>query len=194
MSEKKKNKFHRFTQEEINNLPGRALKSRRTRSSKTYSLGNGLYQSVIYPVAVHYRNERGEWEDIDHTLMQENGVCCDHSGDLAVTLAPGGCVTLKKDEHLLSWQICGATLVEAVPENANTRFPRHNKKLRPENKVIYSNIFPDVDFVCDLKPNQFKDTLIFKKPEALRPVEFLIRAENLVLRQAASGAVLAMCG
>lgn len=194
MSEKKKDKFHRFTQEEINSLPGRELKSRRTRSSKTYSLGNGLYQAVIYPDAVHYRNEKGEWEDIDHSLTQENGAFCDHSGDLGVTLAPGGCVTLKKDAHTLSWQIRGAASAEAVPDNASAKFPRHNKKLRTENKVTYSNIFPDVDFVCDLKPNQFKDTLIFKKPEALRPVEFLIRAENLVLRQAASGAVVAMCG
>ena len=194
MSEKKKDKFHRFTREEINNLPGRELKSRRTRSSKTYSLGNGLYQAVIYPDAIHYRNEKGEWEDIDHSLTKENGSLCDHSGDLAVTLARGGCVTLKKDNHRLSWEIRGVAPAEAVPDNASTKFPRHNKKLRTENKVTYSNIFPDVDFVCDLKPNQFKDTLIFKKPEALRPVEFLIRAENLVLRQAASGAVVAMCG
>ena len=194
MSEKKKDKFHRFTQEEINNLPGRELKSRRTRSSKTYSLGNGMYQAVIYPDAIHYRNERGEWEDIDHTLTQENGTFCDHSGDLAVTLARGGCVTLKKDNHRLSWEIRGAAPAEAVPDNASAKFPRHNKKLRTENKVTYSNIFPNVDFVCDLKPNQFKDTLIFKTPEALRSVEFLIRAENLVLRQDASGAVVAMCG
>ena len=42
MPEKKKDKFHRFTQEEINSLPGRELKAKRTRSSKTYSLGRGL--------------------------------------------------------------------------------------------------------------------------------------------------------
>lgn len=194
MSEKKKDKFRRFTQEEINALPGRELKSRRTRSSKTYSLGNGLYQAVIYPDAIHYRNEQGKWEDIDHTLTQENDAFCDHSGDLGVTLAPGGCVTLKKDAHTLSWQIRGAAPAMAVPDNTSTKFPRHDKNLRTENKVTYSNIFPDVDFVCELKPNQFKDTLIFKTSEALRPVEFLIRAENLVLRQAASGAVVAMCG
>ena len=145
MSEKKKDKFHRFTQEEINSLPGRELKAKRTRSSKTYSLGNGMYQAVIYPDAIHYRNERGEWEDIDHTLTQENGTFCDHSGDLAVTLARGGCVTLKKDNHRLSWEIRGAAPAEAVPDNASAKFPRHNKKLRTENKVTYSNIFPDVD-------------------------------------------------
>ena len=192
MSEKKKDKFHRFTQEEINNLPGRELKSRRTRSSKTYSLGNGMYQAVIYPDAVHYRNEKGEWEDIDHTLAQENGAFCDHSGDLAVKLAPGGCITLTKGEHSLSWQIAGAADVEAAAENAKAPFLRHNKDRRTENKVVYADIFPDVDFVCDLAANRFKDTLIFKKPEALRPVEFVIHAEGLVLRQSPSGAVVAM--
>ena len=90
MSKMQKDKFHRFTPEEINKLPGREVKEKRTRSSKTYSLGNGLYQAVIYPEAVHYRNDKGEWEDIDHTLKSENNCCCDHSGDLSVQLAPGG--------------------------------------------------------------------------------------------------------
>ena len=78
MSEKKKNRNHRLSQREINELPGRELKAKRTRSSKTYALGNGLYQAVIYPEAVHYRNENGEWEDIDHTLRQENGCFCEN--------------------------------------------------------------------------------------------------------------------
>lgn len=192
MSEKKKDKFHRFTQEEINNLPGRELKAKRTRSSKTYSLGNGLYQSVIYPDDIHYRNQKGEWEDIDHTLTQESGAFCDHSGDLAVKLAPGGCITLTKGEHSLSWQIAGAADVEAAAENTKSRFLRHNENHRIENRAVYADIFPDVDFVCDLTANRFKDTLIFKNPAALRPVEFVIHAEGLILRQSPSGAVVAM--
>lgn len=194
MTEKKKTWHHRLSQEEINGLPGRELKAKRTRSSKTYSLGNGLYQSVIYPDAVHYRNEKGEWEDIDRTLTPENGSCRDHSGDLAVQLAPGGSVILTKGEHSLSWKISDAANVEATPENAAAAFPRHNENRRIENKVVYADIFPDVDFVCDLPPNRFKDTLIFKQQSALRPVEFLLHAEGLVLRQSPTGTVVAMCG
>ena len=194
MSEKKKTWHHRLSQEEINTLPGQELKAKRTRSSKTYSLGNGLYQSVIYPDAVHYRNEKGEWEDIDHTMINEGDALCDHSGDLAVKLAPGGCVTLTKGEHRLSWQIAGAASVEAAAENAKVTIFRHNENRRIENRAVYVNIFPGVDFICDLKPNRFKDTLVFKNAAALRPVEFLLHAECLTLRQSPSGAVVAMCG
>ena len=194
MSEKRKPWHHRLSQEEINTLPGQELKAKRTRSSKTYSLGNGLYQSVIYPDAVHYRNEKGEWEDIDHTMINEGDALCDHSGDLAVKLAPGGCVTLTKGEHRLSWQIAGAASVEAAAENAKVTIFRHNENRRIENKAVYANLFPGVDFICDLKPNRFKDTLVFKDAAALRPVEFLLHAEGLTLRQSPSGAVVAMCG
>ena len=193
MSEKNKEKLCRLTPAEINNLPGKEVKSKRTRSSKTYSLGNGLYQAVIYPEAVHYRNEKGEWEDIDHTLTQADGSLCDHSGDLSVDLAPGGCVTLRKGEHTLSWQIMGASPVEPFAENAKPDYPRHHENRRIKNKVTYANIFPGVDFVCDLKPDEFKDTLVFKDAAALRPMTFLIHTENLALHQSASGEVVAMC-
>ena len=194
MSEKKKTWHHRLSQEEINTLPGQELKAKRTRSSKTYSLGNGLYQSVIYPDAVHYRNEKGEWEDIDHTMINEGDALCDHSGDLAVKLAPGGCVTLTKGEHRLSWQIAGAASVEAAAENAKVTIFRHNENRRVENKAVYANLFPGVHFICDLKPHRFKDTLVFKDAAALRPVEFMLHAEGLTLRQSPSGAVVALCG
>ena len=59
MSEMQKDKFNHFTPEEIDLLPGREVKEKRTRSSKTYALGNGLYQAVIYPDAVHYQNDKG---------------------------------------------------------------------------------------------------------------------------------------
>ena len=194
MSDKKKDMFRRFTPKEIDALPGREVKEKRTRSSKTYSLGNGLYQAVVYPEAIHYRNENGEWEDIDHSLTHENGCCCDHSGDLSVQLFSGGKVTLRKKNHALSWQIVGAAEVEPHAENGQPTFPRHDKAHRIENAATYTNIFPDVDFICELKPNQFKDMLVFKTPQSLRPVEYLIHAEGLSLHQSASGEVVAICG
>lgn len=75
MSDLQKDNFHQFTPEEIDQLPGREVKEKRTRSSKTYALGNGLYQAVVYPEAVHFRNDKGEWEDIDHSLNTEDDCC-----------------------------------------------------------------------------------------------------------------------
>ena len=194
MSDLQKDNFHQFTPEEIDQLPGREVKEKRTRSSKTYALGNGLYQAIVYPEAVHFRNDKGEWEDIDHSLNTEDDCCYDHSGDLTVQLSAGGSVTLRKSNHALSWQIVGAAAVEPKAENAEPLYHRHNKKQRIENLVIFADLFPDVDFACELKPNQFKDTLIFKNANALRPVEFLLHTEDLVLDQNESGEVVAMCG
>lgn len=58
------------TLDEMNRMPGQEEYERRTRTSKVFSLGRGLYQAVMYPEAVHFRDKNsGKLEEIDNTLM-----------------------------------------------------------------------------------------------------------------------------
>ena len=58
------------TPDEMNRMPGQEEYERRTRTSKVFSLGRGLYQAVMYPEAVHFRDKNsGKLEEIDNTLM-----------------------------------------------------------------------------------------------------------------------------
>ena len=191
MSLKKKNFPHLLTRQEINALPGQEVKEKRTASSKTYALGNGLYQAVLYPEPVHFRNSDGDWEDIDHSLQRDGNVLMDQSGDLSVQLAPGGSVTLEKDHFRLSWEMVGAAPVFPEAENQAVPYPRHKKEKRHENRVLYHHVFPDVDFICHLLPNAFKDTLIFHSPEALRTVDFALHAPGMELEMEVTGDVIA---
>ena len=72
MKMKNRNLFQLHSAEELNALNGREIKEKRTRSSKIYALGNGLYQAVVYPEPVHYKSSKGEWEEIDHSFSFEN--------------------------------------------------------------------------------------------------------------------------
>ena len=68
------NKLHKYPLpvklEEMNRMPGQEERGRRTRSSKVFSLGRGLYQAVMYPEPVHFMNKKtGELQEIDNTLV-----------------------------------------------------------------------------------------------------------------------------
>ena len=57
--------------DQMNRMPGHEEKAKRTRSSKVYSLGRGLYQAVMYPEAVHAKDQDGNWCEIDNTLLEK---------------------------------------------------------------------------------------------------------------------------
>lgn len=57
--------------EEMNRMTGMEDRGRRTRSSKIFSLGRGLYQAVLYPEPVHFMDKAtGEMQEIDNTLYE----------------------------------------------------------------------------------------------------------------------------
>lgn len=65
------------TLDEMNRMPGQEEYERRTRTSKVFSLGRGLYQAVMYPEAVHFRDKNsGKLEEIDNTLMPIQDSAC----------------------------------------------------------------------------------------------------------------------
>lgn len=62
---KKKPLDRPVTPDEMNRMPGRENHAKRTRLGKIFSLGRGLYQSVLYPEPVHYQDrDTGEWREM----------------------------------------------------------------------------------------------------------------------------------
>lgn len=45
------------------------IPSLRTRTSRTYDLGNGDYMAEIYEGSINFRNASGKWQSIDDTLV-----------------------------------------------------------------------------------------------------------------------------
>ena len=53
---------------------GEEIASLRAANIKQYDLGLGRRQAVLYPEAVHYQEENGEWTEIDNTLVTDTDV------------------------------------------------------------------------------------------------------------------------
>ena len=56
--------------EEMQRMPGRENREKRTRAGKIFNLGRGLHQAVLFADPVHYHSKAtGQWEEIDNTLI-----------------------------------------------------------------------------------------------------------------------------
>ncbi|MBR4537363.1 MAG: carbohydrate binding domain-containing protein, partial [Clostridia bacterium] len=187
---------HMLSREEIDALPGREMKEKRTDVGKLYDLGDGHYQAVLYPEPVHIQNAQGEWEEIDHTLVQKGDAYENTSPDLSVRFSPGGCVTLSQENHTLSWSLPDAAPVcpEEIKPEKKSDIPRQDEKIHLESAVKYQELLPGVDMLARIRPNRFKDTLVFKNQQAVRPVEFHLHAPGMRLVQKENGDVLALDG
>ena len=185
-----------LSHEELSELPGKEMPWKRTINSKIYDLGGSHYQAVLYPEPVHIRNARGEWEEIEHTLTRKGNILVNESPDLSVQFAPGGSVVLARGRYTLSWSLPAAKPVEPEeekrPADKSQRFPRHPEGHVLESTVQYAELFPGVDMTARIMPCRFKDTLIFKNSQALRPVEFHLHAPDLRPVQQENGDVLFM--
>ena len=155
------------TLDEMNRMPGQEEYERRTRTSKVFSLGRGLYQAVMYPEAVHFRDKNsGKLEEIDNTLMPIQDSAC-------------GVYLTNRNNDELKVEFHGAQDVQ--PKVVDFARPQESKRDRRravlaqlEGEVVYEDIFPDVNLNCAVQALRFKDSFTFKTPESVRKLSFLL--------------------
>lgn len=98
-------------------LEGEEVVEQRSASSKTFSFGRGLFQTVVYPEPVHFREQDGKWADIDNRLKRRKTrgmeALENQAGALKVRLATQAdaqelvCLEDRKGRSL-SWRLLGA--------------------------------------------------------------------------------------
>ncbi len=178
------------TLDEMNRMPGQEEYERRTRTSKVFSLGRGLYQAVMYPEAVHFRDKNsGKLEEIDNTLMPIQDSACGvyltnrNNDELKVEFhgAQDAAMVLlrNEDDCCLGWKLDGAQDVQ--PKVVDFARPQESKRDRRravlaqlDGEVVYEDIFPDVNLNCAVQALRFKDSFTFKTPESVRKLSFLL--------------------
>ena len=178
------------TPDEMNRMPGQEEYERRTRTSKVFSLGRGLYQAVMYPEAVHFRDKNSEkLEEIDNTLMpiqdSAGGVYLTNrnNDELKVEFhgAQDAAMVLLRNENdcCLGWKLDEAQ--EVQPKVVDFARPQESKRDRRravlaqlDGEVVYEDIFPDVNLNCAVQALRFKDSFTFKTPESVRKLSFLL--------------------
>lgn len=178
------------TLDEMNRMPGQEEYERRTRTSKVFSLGRGLYQAVMYPEAVHFRDKNsGKLEEIDNTLMPIQDSACGvyltnrNNDELKVEFhgAQDAAMVLLRNENdcCLGWKLDEAQ--EVQPKVVDFARPQESKRDRRravlaqlDGEVVYEDIFPDVNLNCAVQALRFKDSFTFKTPESVRKLSFLL--------------------
>lgn len=191
--------------EEMNRMAGTEDRGRRTRSSKFFSLGRGLYQAVMYPEAVHFKNKAtGELQEIDNTLIPVT----DTAGDTYLTnrcndelkvefhnaQAAAMILMQTEDGRMLSWKLENAQDVQ--PRIINAVKPRHAEDDRRravldnlEGEVVYENVIPGVDMNCSVQALRFKDFFTFKDLANAQPVTFLVSMPDMVPEKMEDGSI-----
>lgn len=188
---------------EMNQMPGHEEKARRTRSSKIFNLGRGLYQAVIYPEPVHAQDANGEWQEIDNSLethQDAQGVflCNRQNPDLRLTLRPSSqdeMIRLEDgDGCYVAWTVEGAQ--DAIPHPVPCSCPEHaaddlrrNVLDLLDSEAIYENILPGITLKCRVKSDSFKDEWIIATPDAAVPITLLLKIPNLIPQMQGNGEI-----
>ena len=198
------------TQNEIDQMPGEEMLEKRTASGKLYSLGENLFQAVLYGSPVHYKDKAtGEWREIDNTLVEERNnlgevrLVNKQNGLMKVALGTGQKmveVTNENDETI-SWTIEGAkskakpvamaASLMATSEKASTQTNVRGEPLHASlsQEADYEDVFPGMQMRCHVGSASFKEDIIFSTQSAVKPVVFLIQAPNLTLHPLEDGGV-----
>lgn len=147
----------------------------RTLSSKTYEQSDGSMSTIVHAEPIHYIAESGCMEEIDSTLKRT-----DYCGYSYVNKAndwhayfsdkPGENpkVMLEKDRHVLDFSLeCNGIAKVKVDGN----------------KIVYQNVFEDVDVAYTVLGNAVKEELIIKSPSDLGEITFNMHPNNLAVNE-----------
>ena len=203
------NKLHKYPLpvklEEMNRMPGQEERGRRTRSSKVFSLGRGLYQAVMYPEPVHFMNKKtGELQEIDNTLVPVTDNAgsvylmnrCNDEMKVEFHNAQDAAMILLQNEdgRLLGWKLEDAQEVQPHIV-AHAQVQHSDKDLRRnvldqlDGEVVYENIYPDVNLNCSVQSLHFKDYFTFNTAESIRPLSFLLSMPDMIPEKRPDGSI-----
>ena len=180
--------------EEMKKMPGKEEIDRRTRGSKIFSLGRGLYQAVLYPEPVHAQKKDGSWVEINNTLNEKQDdrgffITNQENPQMKVVFRPtpeNEMVRLENEKgQAVAWSLENAQPVR--PVIVPCPCPEHEEDDRRRDvldhldaEVMYQEIRPGVDLRCRIRSASFKDEWIFSDREAASSLSLLLFIPGMV--------------
>ena len=169
----------------------------REKNAKVFYRSDGINVAMMTPQALHYRDDNGEWQDIDNTLVeQEDGSLTNADAGyetvLPETLAEDP-VTIEKDGHELQFTLLNldkkAKAKENTKEKKEKKVKREKKKdtvegmVETENlesTVEYIDAATDTDITFDVQPEAVKESIILKKkPKKNAKYTYFVKADGM---------------
>ena len=137
----------------------REIMSARTRSSKTYLREDGQRVARVYGGAVHFKNAKGRWQNIDTQLRRSDGRLLNRTTGFSSSLPSDigrDSFRIRRGKWWVGFSVRGARGTAQAKGNLAT----------------YADALPGVDASYRLSGDALKETLLLKSPDAQRRFVF----------------------
>ena len=176
----------------------------RTEYSKTYLMSNNTLESVISANPMHYKNDSGNWVDIDSTLVLEENedgeVYKNKAGGYAVSFPAtnenGSSVKIESGEHTIEIELVEGKKSHARKDTSNKnkakKLTKEQRKLMTASELYavdsnqnsaleYNDIYDNTNVRYDINPTSVKESVIITKaPNKKVSYSYNIKADGLM--------------
>ena len=174
--------------------------SKRTATSKTFTVGPGKYRALQSAVPIHSFNaEKQEWQEIDAQFKAVNRDRYQSVGsNLTTTCGSSGIEIMDNKGNKLSWKIEDAKEAKPeiiIPETKKEESEDHaltvflQAERNAEGRIAYREIFPGVEMGCRTG-FRFYDAFTFASPKAARDITFIMATGDLAAKQEKNGNII----
>ncbi len=168
------------------------ITSLRGENVKHFQLPDGTYQAVVYGEPVHRLNAEGEWDEIDNSLAEMNGVIstCDYRVKFAKTIMGNEFIyTLHKGNYKVAISLSGAkenvegiVTNNSISEDGMTKLQKLINIDNISSSVTYKNILKGVDLEYTLISNSIKENIIIREPSDNYSYTFTLDLNGLIAK------------
>lgn len=158
--------------------------SERDEYTKKYQNTDGSVTANIYTSPIHYKDENGNWQDINNllTINKDEANYVNEDSPLDISLSTNSSnnnmVSITNDEYSLSWGIQNVNAVEGVINNSPTESPLKNLT----SEITYANVFANSTLKYTLSSYSLMEELIFNDVPNYDNVIYNVTCNNLKAR------------
>ncbi|MFA5676192.1 MAG: DNRLRE domain-containing protein [Christensenellales bacterium] len=171
----------------------------RDSRSKTYKLSDGSYEWVGYAQDVHYRDQKGKYQQIDNSIVRDNlkteSVDYKYKNKAnSFTVRFGDMADSSVSPVYIEYQ--GKSIAFA-PVNGKASSAEKTKNANSEmlseiisdteSCMLYKDIYPGVDLMYEVKTSGIKEYIILNQPFDTNTFEFDLKLEGLQVKEEDGG-------
>lgn len=158
----------------------------REENAKHFKLSDGTMKAASYAQAVHYKDENGNWIDIDNSLTlsgSEYATSNKQEIKFANKSGSNGLISIKDGEYKIDFTPLNTNKVDVEIENPEENNSRKFDDVKKLNKLIskatYKDIYSGIDLEYILVGNNIKENIIIKEKQSEYSFSFEIKLNKL---------------
>lgn len=161
-------------------------------TTKTYDLGEGIYEKVFMSHPIHYKGKGERWEEIDTTITKKHNWEFSYSVEKNTYKVYFHDVT-QENIHLVGVEFPGES-GEEMWVNLKLKGAKPTEAHCEGSEFTFINCFDGVDVQYIMNPEKLKENIILNKPTDMREFEFTLKYEGVKLEKREGGLSLVAKG